>query len=226
LCIVATLRPAILYKTMKSFYDKIKYDFEKINFVVNIDMVPIDWDSRGFINMMLDSLYADRKDSLLLHNFHITYGEGNFAKAVKTVWENTTSEYVFHLEDDWEFIREIDLNKCIEKMGNEDFDYMRFPKINAPHFNCLPKVALQPSLWRGSVVRELSKHMAINKDPEKQLRTGQGNEELDRILFKTQNKGLIDYGKDCCEDHGRKWCDEHGFKKWNKNNKDVTWAKQ
>ncbi|GAG06514.1 unnamed protein product, partial [marine sediment metagenome] len=165
----------------------------------------------------------------LYNNQNVTYGDGNFAKAVKTVWERSKSDYVFSLEDDWEFLREIDLDKCIDRMEKEDFDYMRFPKINAPHLNCLPKVALQPSLWRGSVVRRLAKYMKTDKDPEKQLRTGQGNEELDKILFEVQAKGLMDYSSACCvEDIGREWRNEHGLEKWNKNkvNKKVTWIKK
>jgi len=237
LCIVATLRPEILYKTLSSFEKMTKFD-GLINFVMNIDTVPRK-EAYTLINDIMRMGIAIGSFNPAKAEVHFSVlGEGNFAKAVKTVWENSTSEYVFHMEDDWKFIREIDLNKCIERMEKENFDYMRFPKVHAPHLNCMHKVALQPSLWKGDVVRRLAKHMRIDKDPEKQLRAGQGNEELDKVLFEIQKKGLKDYCSEwCVEDIGREWRDKQGLMKWNavepgkenKNNqnaKNVTWWKR
>jgi len=237
LCIVATLRPEILKRTIVSFFKHITY-VGGINLCINIDCVPKykDHGKReqcindiGVICGMAAQIFKKNCKS-----FIVTDGF-NFSAAVKRLWVNTKSDYVFHLEDDWEFIKDIDLNECIERMNNEDFDYMRFPKKNAPHLNRLWKVALQPSLWRGNVVRELAEHMKTDKDPEKQLRIGQGNKKLDKILTRIQKKGLKDYCSEwCCQDIGREWREEQGLIKWNavepekvsKNNqnaKNITW---
>ena len=229
-CVVATLRPTILKQTLDSVWENIVFP-ESFNVSINVDCVPI----KG-VNILCENtleigcllgVFATRYINPRAKNLEIYFDKGNFAKAVKKLWERTTADYVFHLEDDWKFIKRIDLNKCIERMEKENFDYMRFPKINAPHLNCLHKVALQPSLWKGSVVRKIAKHMRIDKDPEKQLRTGQGNEPLDKILFELQKKGLKDYCSEwCCVDIGREWREERGLVKWNKNkdNKEITWV--
>lgn len=233
ICIVTTLRPKILEKTLLSFFENITCN-EQMRVIYNIDMVPI---KEGLnYNMFSIGHILGTVSQMLRQSSRGTINiKPNFANAVKTVWKNSTSDYVFHLEDDWTFLRKINLEKCIIRMTEENFDYMRFPKENAPHLNCLHKVALQPSLWKGDVVRNLAKHMTIDKDPEKQLRTGQGNEELDKILIELQNKGLKDYCSEwCCKDIGREWREERGLVKWNavepnkvsKNNqnaKNITW---
>lgn len=241
LCIVATLRPELLRRTLESFKKMIKYS-GGINPIINIDLVPkhvcghITIHSRGEYQSDVTDIANVMKEFGFYDNSKTTIDDGNFSKAVKTVWENTTSDFVFHLEDDWEFLKEIDLDWCINDMKANNYDYMRFPKIHAPHLNCMYKVALQPSFWCGSVVRKLAKEMRTDKDPEKQLRTGQGNEPLDVILRSIQKKGLIDYKNNCCKDIGREWRDKRGLKKWNavepnkvtKNNqnaKNITWWK-
>lgn len=225
LCIVTTLRPEILEKTLSSFLKNILFSGD-FTVVYNLDLAPVDKQicknifKIGHSIGVISKIFGNQSGGTI-------GGKPNFAKAVKAVWSNSTADYVFMLEDDWAFLREINLNKCIERMEKENFDYMRFPKVNAPHLNCLHKVALQPSLWKGDVVRNLAKHMVIDKDSEKQLRTGQGNDELDKILIELQDKGLKDYCTEwCCKDIGREWREERGLIKWNKNkgNKDITWS--
>jgi hypothetical protein len=234
LCIVATLRPELLRRTLESFKKYVKYSGE-INPIINIDMVPKSDKELDIISQMI-GIVKENIGDFRKPTGHTASIVGNFAKAVKTVWENTTSEYVFHLEDDWEFLKKIDLDWCVYDMKCNNYDYLRFPKIGAAHLNCMYKVALQPSLWKGSVVRSIANEMKIDKDPEKQLRTGQGNEPLDKILIEVQNKGLKDYDSNCCKDIGRKWRDKQGLKKWNavepdkvtdknRNSKNITWWK-
>ncbi len=223
ICIVTTLRPEILRETLDSFFHIVKRR-TNLRLIVNIDCVP-NYNIKDMKSMLIEiAFYVGNFGVRTIFN-HCS--KGNFARAVKIVWGKTIADYVFNLEDDWTFLKEIDLEKCIERMEKENFDYMRFPKVNAQHLNCLHKVALQPSLWKGDVVRNLAKHMTIDKDPEKQLRTGQGNEELDKILIELQNKGLKDYCSEwCCKDIGREWREERGLVKWNKNkgSKDITWS--
>jgi hypothetical protein len=229
LCIVTCLRPEILEQTTVSFFKHVSFA-SGIHPIVNIDITPANKSSKsGYYHKLINIGFIIGSMATTYRNnaYTIVNAKPNFAQAVKTVWSNTKTDYVFHLEDDWAFLKKIDLNKCIERMEKENFDYMRFPKVDAPHLNCLHKVALQPSLWKGDVVRNLAKHMTIDKDPEKQLRTGQGNKELDKILIELQNKGLKDYSSEwCCKDIGREWREERGLIKWNKNkdNKNITWS--
>lgn len=221
LCIVATPRPEILKKTLDSFLKYIKFD-GIININVNIDLIPKLMQNET-ICVELYRVAYNFSNKIAKKNYRgehiirvVTNTNCNFAKAVKTVWKITETKYVFHLEDDWEFLREIDLNKCISMIENDGIDYIRFPKVNAPHLNTLHKIALQPSFWRGNVLRELSKEIDICKDPEKQLRVGGGNSNIDSILDNMVKNGLVEYCSDwCCDDIGREWREKNNIKKVN-----------
>jgi len=160
LCIVSTIRPEILGRTLESFKKHIKYSRDFFC-IVNIDLIP-----------MAD--YASETFKLIDKHFPVNVvnvePKGNFAKAVKTVWSCSQADWIFHLEDDWEFLTDIDLDFAIDRLEKAGKNYMRFPKEQAPHLNCMFKPALQPCLIRGTYARKFSQHMRTDKDPEKQLR--------------------------------------------------------
>jgi len=220
LCVVATLRPRLLEKTINSFLRHVKYSGD-INVIVNIDFCPEEFKSSFEDVYNICDYFQSKVSTLDIEPFrNLNNLEPNFALAVKTLWEKTKSKYVFHLEEDWEFLKPIDLDECIDFID----DYIRFPKVGADHLNCLHKLALQPSLWRGDLCRELSKHMEIDKDPEKQLRQNQDNGGIDKIL---EYLILRDYGFEMVKDIGRDWRNENNLDKWNKNNKGkITWQKR
>jgi hypothetical protein len=225
-CVVTTLRPEILERTLQSFDKHIKYS-GVLRSILNIDVNDHVNFGRMFTELAETQELVNRyftRENRVFKFCEISF-KPNFARAVKTVWSHTSSEYVFNLEDDWEFIADIDLDNVENYMEDICVDYIRFPKERAPR---LEKVALQPSLWRGSCVRELSAVMSTDKDPEKQLRTGQGNEAIDRILRSMKENGIEDYEiNPCCKDIGREWREEHGYKKWDKNSAgNITWSKE
>jgi len=207
LCIVSTIRPEILGRTLESFKKHIKYSRDFFC-IVNIDLIP-----------MAD--YASETFKLIDKHFPVNVvnvePKGNFAKAVKTVWSCSQADWIFHLEDDWEFLTDIDLDFAIDRLEKAGKNYMRFPKEQAPHLNCMFKPALQPCLIRGTYARKFSQHMKTDKDPEKQLRVQEDNEPLfNKSIADFINGGLLDYpAYPCCRDIGREWRERRGLKKWN-----------
>jgi hypothetical protein len=239
LCIVSTLRSEILSRTLDSFKKHIKYSGQ-FNIIANIDLVPVSDVKTAKVELFkLMSVFEEFSDDkfYLLENYMFN-ATGNFANAVRKLWFSTTSKFVFHLEDDWEFISDINIDELIWSMDDnlQKSDYCRFPKINAPHIRCLKKPALQPSLWRGDVVRALSREIGIDKDPEKQLRIGSYNSGIDNILKKMSIGGFLDYSTSaCCKDIGREWRDKKRLSKWSAKEpekdtekervKNITWGK-
>ncbi len=215
-CVIATLRPEIIKVTLESFLNKVSYT-GKFRFLINLDMVPYKnmfkmYDVYEMINIVLKE-----------HQYEIFLGKGNFAKAVKESWKRTESEYVLHLEDDWEFIRNIDLDEVIRLMMGPN-TYIRFPKIKAAQYKCLDKLALQPSLWCGLIVRYLSSLMNDNQDPEKQLRENDQNIKISNCVKRIIKKDLGRRGM--VKDIGTKWREKNNISKWNKDTgKNITWAK-
>ena len=145
--------------------------------------------------------------------------EPNFARAVRRIWKNTETAWVFHLEDDWLFTKEINIDAILGSIHNQ-IKYIRFPKVGAAK---LDKVACQPSLWKGDLVRSLSEVMINDKDPEKQLRKGSVSTLVDDLLPTAAERSDWPNGP-YCDDNGREWRAKRKLQKWNKNNsKVITW---
>jgi hypothetical protein len=102
---------------------------------------------------------------------------------------------VFHLEDDWELVRKIDLNEMITILNNNpDLLLLRLPQFhskahemknwnlffpwNGEFFECPAEIRVSqgfcghPSLIRGAFVQKTAPYIDITKNPEKQFHHG------------------------------------------------------
>jgi len=220
--IVATLRPDIIRQTMESMSQMICTRTFYLRSIVNVDLIGDDCSPYDVLNEV--------EKIIPIHKYNIA-DKPSFARAVRWVWRNSTSQYVLHVEDDWKFQRKIDLDWCAKQMEKGDADYIRFAKRMRPVDNEKRHPSLLPSLWVGVIVRSLSEIMVDNKDPEKQLRYGLGNEMIDLLL----PKQIVDYpGGICVSDIGREWRNRRNLVKWNKEmdsgedltfNGEVTWRR-
>ena len=235
--IIATLRPEILFRTLRSFAKNV-VTTRKLRAVLHIDAAPeMELEAvRPIVTQMCRfTQELTRPDqSFVFREFFpiFTFKYPSFARAVKLAWANTKYGYVFHLEDDWEFVRRIDLDLAIDMVESDvSIDYIRFTKRDTPVKSEQLKPSLLPSVWDGDLVRALSAVMVDDKDPEKQLRHGQ-REEIDMVL----PHYFPDFpGGKCVVDIGREWREQHGLEKWNKVmesgedlsfNGEVTWKKR
>jgi len=218
--IIATVRPDVLEKTLSSLVKMCPAIAKCGRVVLNIDNVPDD--SECAIDDVVD---IARHFLPNIKCVRYSY-QPSFSRAVISAWHMTTARYVFHLEDDWEFVRPINLDECIEMIGCGDADYIRFSKRKRPIPEETNKIALLPGLWKGETVRGLARYMSAEHDPEKQLRHG-FNEGVDRLLPKKIYDYSLSVGGIVCRDIGREWRDEVGLKKWNKDTPGgITWHEE
>jgi len=190
IAITATIRPDVLQKTLSSFYCYCftNYSYiskcENIHIVLNVD--PIGDTNKYNQQDVLNTCYNFSKN--ITFNFP---KKASFPKAVKWVWKNCKSEFVFHLEDDWELKRNVDLLKIINYFDRTDLSAIRLYKKKYPSkepymmFDCEylfdgnelfialdsgTQFGLNPSLIKRSFIKEALPLMVDDLNPEKQFR--------------------------------------------------------
>ena len=221
---VATRRPELIQETLGTFSSF--FFSSDCRLIINVDPVGKDIQSFEIIDLCREYFQ------------NITYRcpeESSFPKAFKWVWSQTDADFVFHLEDDWELLRFVDLGKMIEIMkNNQDLAILRLPwkptdidsaknwryffPWNGDFFECPEKRKREvgfcghPSLIRGKFVRNTVKHIDETRNPEKQFHHGPPEimEEIDRWrygVFAEQNQ------TPAIRDIGRKWMIENNYRK-------------
>ena len=241
--ITATMRSYIFRQTVSSFK---KYLFKDDLFkgkppsvIINIDPVGPDPDVRFVLSVVRQYL------SRIV--FIRVPGEPSFPKAFKWVWSQTEADFVFHLEDDWELLRPIDLGRMIEVMKSKpDLAALRLPwkatqadsmknwryffPWNGEFFECPTELKRavgfcgHPSLIRGEFVRNTVKLLDPTRNPEKQFHHGDPAllEEVDKWrygVFARPNE------PSAIRDIGRKWMVANGWRKAGSKAFFTTWEK-
>lgn len=108
-------------RTYKSFIDYVKY-FGEFRFIVHIDI--IEKNKKEYLPNLLKFLKEKN-----ITDIHINKEPKGHANAINYLFNRIKSEFYFHLEDDWIFIREIDLNPLIVLLKNHNYiDHIRFNK--------------------------------------------------------------------------------------------------
>jgi len=244
IAITATIRPDLLKRTLDSFYKNCFMDYcykiknDNLHIVINVDPVG---DSKNFkqINMIeICKQYSD----------NITYNiprKPNFAKAVKWVWSNCTNDFIFHLEDDWELNRNINLMKIITLLNNNNdlaaikLFKKRYPK-ESPYImfdsdyaydgdelfiakNSGTQFGLNPILIKRSFLQEALPLMSDDLNPEKQFR--QKNPVMKDFVLKYKYGMFGMPGDDALvKDIGTVWRNERNIEK-PKGTSFLTWVK-
>ena len=106
--------------TYASFIKNVKYD-QGFRFIINIDVLE---KNKHYLPRLLEFL---RRSGI--SDVNINTGKHSFAGAVNYLFKKLRSEYYFHLEDDWLFLKPIDLNAVVEVMkNNKNIHSIRFSK--------------------------------------------------------------------------------------------------
>ena len=217
----ATIRPSLFHQTLKSFTENLFVDQKEYRLILNVDPIGEDLDPIEVVKVgqqFFDNVVYNIPD------------KPNFAQACKWCWGMTTSKYIFHLEDDWELSRKIFINDMISIMNNnKNMMLLRLPKLRLTSLHYCEeknkfinqhKLMLNPGLFRGNFIRDISEKMNTIDNPEKQLRK----------VFKLpryQNAGVY-----CGEGegvyikhHGREWQKHSKYRK-RKGSNFTTWEKR
>lgn len=241
----ATVRLSILKKTLDSFF---KYMFNRyvnegheLNLIMNVDPVGNDSSGPGF-----HSVLKDRFHSLLIK----VPEEPSFPKAFKYTWETVSrdADYVFHLEDDWELLRDVNIFHLLRILeGEEKLAILRLPffhagptfmknwnkffPYNGVYYECPEDLRTvvgfcgHPSLIKGDFVRNTATYLDDFRNPEKQFH--KGNEDVVREVAKW-NYGVwgVPGEPPLIQDTGREWMVENGFRKQGSKAYFIQWEKQ
>lgn len=206
----ATIRPKLFDKTLRTFTRNIFRDKDRYRFIINID--PVGDKSRNSKEVLE---VAKRYFDDVVYNCP---DEPGFTKAVIWLWSQTTSDYVFHLEDDWGLSHSIDIDNMINILDRYDrICSVRLSKgqisaakkviksIPCPYiepedagkFKLFPRLSLNPTLFKGEFVREAAKVMTTKLNPESQL--------VKRFAIKKEKKGKGDCNSQQIEEFLAKW---------------------
>lgn len=227
-CLVATRRPALLERTLRSFHDNLLRHFGVRRFIANVDPL--------FGNE------ADEAECVaLIRSFDpqavIRLPErAGFTTAVTSNWLASSTDVVLHLEDDWL------LNRPVHPDHLQPFaDYPWIGQISFNHDNkawdirkkgsfCYAQRHVKlfnrkfrygvkrqnfltgPSFLRGDFARRSAALMDPAFDPEKQFCRGL-NRKLERYVADFRNMIIGEIGAYYIEDLGRQWREEHRITK-------------
>lgn len=238
--ITATRRAEILSRTLASFKKNLFQGAPALALaIINIDPVgpdPIPGLARAAARKFFPAVLARAPR------------QASFPKAFKWVWSQTTSDFVFHLEDDWELLRPIDLDRMIEVMDhNPDLAILRLPwkrtdadsmknwkyffPWNGEFFECPEHLKREigfcghPSLIRGEFVRNAARLLDDTKNPEKQFH--HGAEALLREVDKWRYGVFAEPNEPpAIRDIGREWMIENGWQKAGNKAHFTSWERK
>jgi hypothetical protein len=209
----AMARPEILEQTYYNFQICLNINMKDFDLRINVDPLPK-------INKV-DEVVNVAKKFFKNVDYNISK-DANFPSAIKWCWMDLHTKYTFHLEDDWELTRGIPLYELVKMLeSNKDINQVLLRPYLETH-----KVSLVPGLIRSDVAMYLSRHMLLNKNPEKQIHSNEHTGKDGDPGFDA-NKVIV-YPEDVClRDIGRVWMKSQSvirpgpdFVKWEKK-KDI-----
>lgn len=230
--ITATLRPGVLEKTLSSFHTRM---FKPTMHLINNVFVNIDQVGPGTVNSVTDvcEKYFPRRKLTIR-----TSAKPSFPKAFIWTWSqtlSTNSACVFHLEDDWELLREVNLQrlflilylypdlaslrlsafssgthimKCWDKFISWNGTFFEIP----PNLRGLLGFCGHPSLIRKEFIQYVLPHLDDTKNPEKQIKGGHSvigayiNGHRFGVYQEQDSPAMV-------RDIGRQWMIKAGYRK-------------
>lgn len=226
----ATLRPDILDRTYSSFYKNMFEEFKRpLSLVINIDPIG-DTGARVAMERVIRQYFVLQLRSQVCFNHP---PQPSFPRAFLWLWNivmRCTSDYAFYLEDDWELLQCVDLERMVTVMeNNPSLATLRLPftpiGLNeykswghlfpwvGDYFKC-PYESKRSIGWCGhpglvnvAFMRDVMSLLRDDACPERQMK---GNPDRDYEMFNLINKW--DFGvygfpgeSEYVRDIGRQW---------------------
>lgn len=187
----STLRPDILDRTYRSFCKKLFNNDRNCRLIINIDPV-------GDKTVNPDEVLSVARRYFNDVVFNIP-DSANFASAVIWCWSNVKNDYVFHLEDDWELLRNIDINDMIKVIDRYDsicslrlsqgrikgkfLDNNILGKGDNLGFLLFDRISLNPTLIKKKFINEVIGEMVDYLNPESQLVPSWANKKRQDVVI-------------------------------------------
>lgn len=233
----ATRRPEILKQTLHSFFRNCFAPIiDRCRLIINVDPVGEDIPSWKLASI-IEGYFKRYIIGMPL--------EASFPRAFQWCWQQSTAQFVFHLEDDWELLRPVDITEMIDMM----IDYPKLASLRLPFFRSTEDsmknwnlhfpwngdyfacptdarknagFAGHPSLLRGEFVQKCTPLLDITSNPEKQFHSGPLVEEVlkwEYGVWGQPNQEKI------IEDIGTPWKAKNGIHKAGNKAFFVNWEK-
>ena len=181
-------RPDVIDKTYESFSKNIKnLDLSMCTLYINIDPIPNDKLLCGEVLEVARKYFGNV--------VYRTPDKPNFTSAVNYCWDSVCTPYIFHIEDDWLLITEIDMNEIGALLSN---DTILEVVLRAYQYK-YHKLVLSPSIWKYELYKVFAGQLKTDINPEVQLR-----DERFSKYFNT-NSIVVLGTKPIVKDIGRKW---------------------
>lgn len=228
----ATRRPSILIKTLDSFYSNMfKPIIDRCRIIINVDPVGDDIQSCELSKII--EIYFERYIIGMPR-------EASFPRAFNWCWNHIEAPWIFHLEDDWELMQNVDvlaMIKCME--DNQDLAALRlsmFPAGETPidmmkNWNrwvpWCPQAGIykikeeerhrigvcgHPTMFRHAFVKNTLPLMDPEKNPEKQFQ-GPHREMMDEMMQWCYGVYAKPGDPPAIRDIGREWMAKNNFHK-------------
>ena len=161
----AVLRPEILERTYRSFRDNLR-GIELCDQALHIHL---DHFGYGLVGDVFETSRLFFKEVRMWNNHSNLRNGPSFPAAVKWCWSQPTTEFFFHLEDDWELTRPFDFTRLTQAMEED-------PNLTSASLRAYGgpendnRILLSPGLFRTTHAKAIAERLSIHANPEKQLR--------------------------------------------------------
>ena len=194
-------RPEILEQTYQSYTRNLNnIDFKKSTLYINIDPTPNNTNILSVVNV------AKKYFGNVVYNIP---NEPNFAQAILWCFQQVKGEYFFHLEDDWNLMREVNIHDMIGIIKSPNIFQCILNKKNIN-----PKELYEPafihSLFLTKIVKVYLQLMNNESNPESQMKNIYRQNIFHIQKYKSQPfLPNIELSRDI----GREWLKSNGIKR-------------
>jgi len=228
----ATIRPEIHEKTYSSFHKNLKgINFHTSILYLNIDPMPVD--KTDYIEDCIK--VAEKYFGTVVP--HIP-SMPNYSNAYNWVWSQCKGDYIFNLEDDWELLKEININELLWYFKNNKHLYQ---VVLRAYSYIYPSCCTSPGVYSKRFYKAIAGKLFANKNPENQIHH-RGKDfgldfpfkrnkvnPLDRVIAHPFPDKDVRYVNEeiwlMVKDLGREWMEGSGYKLPDKKVGFTTWQK-
>lgn len=210
ICTSAMCRPELLRVTYGSFIEQCQdLDSVNISVLLNVDPLPSKRDPLAVISTA-ESFF----DSVVSNVPH----KPNFSNAVDWLWTNAKTPFIFHLEDDWRFVRPFHLQDMLQHFRDDKQVYqVRMKKRSGNGSRKI--VSLAPSVVHESCFKTMAGKFSSDMCPETSLHEAVGG------ILKSYKYNCVIYGsKSMVVDTGRAWAAKAGVARPKLKRDFVSWV--
>jgi hypothetical protein len=151
------IRPKVLYKTYSSLKKYVTdLDFKNTELYINIDPLPNNKDPTEVVKV------AKSFFGKVIFNIP---EKANFPSALNWLWSQTDSDFIFHLEDDWEFVSDISIKKML-KCFKSDIEMVQLKRKSSAYQGM---VGLTPCIMSKRFYKNFAGNLKLDRNPEMQI---------------------------------------------------------